>query len=164
VSIAGIAPLDWLLDDTGPIARNVTDAAIALTVMAARIQPIRAPLDQQPRPSPAPTPNTSNRCFEGQALRCPGLHPPRHGYTVQGVPNADPDAAAGRIPLRPETRAAFMRAIEGLRAAGATVVIDDAILPDSFPKMVGDVKTCPTSVKARRTSSRPTARAISLRG
>src|ERR1700734_923588 len=34
VSIAGIAPLDWLLDNTGPIARNVTDAAIALSVMA----------------------------------------------------------------------------------------------------------------------------------
>src|ERR1700728_2449698 len=33
VSIAGIAPLDWLLDNTGPIARNVTDAAIALSVM-----------------------------------------------------------------------------------------------------------------------------------
>ena len=30
VSIAGIAPLDWLLDNTGPIARNVTDAAIAV--------------------------------------------------------------------------------------------------------------------------------------
>ena len=34
VSIAGIAPLDWLLDNTGPIARNVTDAVIALDVMA----------------------------------------------------------------------------------------------------------------------------------
>src|SRR5690348_15833218 len=34
VSIAGIAPLDWLLDNTGPIARNVTDAAIVLSVMA----------------------------------------------------------------------------------------------------------------------------------
>ena len=34
VSIAGIAPLDWLLDNTGPIARTVTDAAIALGVMA----------------------------------------------------------------------------------------------------------------------------------
>src|SRR5580693_6407240 len=34
VSIAGIAPLDWLLDNTGPIARTVTDAAIALSVMA----------------------------------------------------------------------------------------------------------------------------------
>ena len=34
VSTAGIAPLDWLLDNTGPIARTVTDAAIALGVMA----------------------------------------------------------------------------------------------------------------------------------
>src|SRR5436190_3811596 len=34
VSIAGIAPLDWLLDNTGPIARTATDAAIALDVMA----------------------------------------------------------------------------------------------------------------------------------
>ncbi len=34
VSIAGIAPLDWLLDNTGPIARNVTDAAIVLSVIA----------------------------------------------------------------------------------------------------------------------------------
>src|SRR5271155_6170141 len=34
VSIAGIAPLDWLLDNTGPIARDVTDVAIALDVMA----------------------------------------------------------------------------------------------------------------------------------
>src|SRR6201987_1893287 len=34
VSIAGIAPLDWLLDNTGPIARDVTDAAVALSVMA----------------------------------------------------------------------------------------------------------------------------------
>ena len=34
VSIAGIAPLDWLLDNTGPIARDVTDASIALDVMA----------------------------------------------------------------------------------------------------------------------------------
>ena len=30
VSIAGIAPLDWLLDNTGPIARTVEDASIAL--------------------------------------------------------------------------------------------------------------------------------------
>lgn len=34
VSTAGIAPLDWLLDNTGPIARTVTDTAIALDVMA----------------------------------------------------------------------------------------------------------------------------------
>jgi len=34
VSIAGIAPLDWLLDNTGPIARDVTDATIALDAVA----------------------------------------------------------------------------------------------------------------------------------
>src|SRR5215204_6860880 len=34
VSTTGIAPLDWLLDNTGPIARTVTDAALALEVMA----------------------------------------------------------------------------------------------------------------------------------
>src|SRR6202044_1267807 len=34
VSIAGIAPLDWLLDNTGPIARTGADAAAALDVMA----------------------------------------------------------------------------------------------------------------------------------
>src|SRR6185436_13867781 len=34
VSTAGIAPLDWLLDNTGPIARTVEDAAIALAVMS----------------------------------------------------------------------------------------------------------------------------------
>jgi amidase len=33
VSVAGIAPLDWMLDNTGPIARTVTDAAITLSVM-----------------------------------------------------------------------------------------------------------------------------------
>ena len=46
VSIAGIAPLDWLLDNTGPIARTVTDAAIALNVMAGA-----DPLDPE-RPMP----------------------------------------------------------------------------------------------------------------
>src|SRR6202044_1942947 len=34
VSIAGIAPLDWQLDNPGPIGRDVSDAGIALTVMS----------------------------------------------------------------------------------------------------------------------------------
>ena len=60
VSIAGIAPLDWQLDNTGPIARDVADAAIALTVMAGE-----DPLDPQPpiqsqRPSPRRTRDTSS--------------------------------------------------------------------------------------------------------
>ena len=53
VSIAGIAPLDWLLDNTGPIARNVTDAVIALDVMAGEGPLTHARRALPPRPSPA---------------------------------------------------------------------------------------------------------------
>ncbi|MGA9482394.1 MAG: amidase [Candidatus Acidiferrales bacterium] len=144
VSIAGIAPLDWLLDNTGPIARNVTDAAIALSVMAGE-----DPLDSRTTGSAAkaqPAPYT-------QYLRADALKGKRFGVPAfilngadtpfQGIPGLGADAAAGRIPLQPETRAAFMKAIEGLRAAGATVVFDDAILPDSYTKLVNQVKTLP---------------------
>ncbi|MGA7854688.1 MAG: amidase [Candidatus Acidiferrales bacterium] len=144
VSIAGIAPLDWLLDNTGPIARNVTDAAIALSVMAGE-----DPLDSRTTGSAAkaqPAPYT-------QYLRADALKGKRFGVPAfildgadtpfQGIPGLGADAAAGRIPLQPETRAAFMKAIEGLRAAGATVIFDDAILPDSYTKLVNQVKTLP---------------------
>ena len=57
VSIAGIAPLDWLLDNTGPIARDVTDAAIALDVMAGE-DPLDPRTKESPWRSPVPTPPT----------------------------------------------------------------------------------------------------------
>ena len=142
VSIAGIAPLDWLLDNTGPIARDVTDAAIALGVMAGE-----DPLDSRTAGSSAkaqPGPYT-------KYLRADSLKGKRFGVPAfilngtdtpfQGIPGLGADAAAGRIPLRPETRAAFMKAIEGLRAAGATVVFDESILPDSYVKMVNKIRT-----------------------
>src|SRR6185312_13268533 len=47
VPIAGIAPLDWMLDNTGPIARNVNDAAIMLGAMAGKADS-DAPLDRAP--------------------------------------------------------------------------------------------------------------------
>jgi Asp-tRNA(Asn)/Glu-tRNA(Gln) amidotransferase A subunit family amidase len=53
------------------------------------------------------------------------------------------DRVAARIPLQPETRAAFVKAIEGLRAAGATVIFDDSILPDSFAETVSHAGTLP---------------------
>jgi Asp-tRNA(Asn)/Glu-tRNA(Gln) amidotransferase A subunit family amidase len=56
-------------------------------------------------------------------------------------PAAGANAASGS--LRPETRAMFMQAIEGLRTAGATVVFDDSILPDSFPALARAVNTQP---------------------
>jgi hypothetical protein len=45
--------------------------------------------------------------------------------------------------LRPETRAMFMSAIEALRRAGAFVVIDESILPDSFAELVRKINTRP---------------------
>ena len=51
-------------------------------------------------------------------------------------PAAVPDAAAAKleeqqaIPLQPQTLAAFMKAIDELRAAGAVVVFDDSMLPE----------------------------------
>src|SRR5580704_5990876 len=144
VSIAGIAPLDWLLDNTGPIARNVTDATIALGVMAGE-----DPQDSRTTGSPGMAP----RVPYTQYRRADSLKGKRFGVPTfilngtdtpfQGIPGLGADAAAGRIPLRPETRAAFMHAIEGLRAAGATVVFDDSILPDSYAKMVNKVRTLP---------------------
>jgi Asp-tRNA(Asn)/Glu-tRNA(Gln) amidotransferase A subunit family amidase len=53
------------------------------------------------------------------------------------------DRIAARIPLQPETRAAFLKALDGLRAAGATVVFDDSILPDSFAETASHVCTRP---------------------
>jgi amidase len=48
-----------------------------------------------------------------------------------------------RIPLQPETRAAFMKALEGLRAAGATVIFDNSILPANFALAMGRISTLP---------------------
>ncbi|MEI9975434.1 MAG: amidase [Ignavibacteriota bacterium] len=81
VSIAGIAPLDWLLDDTGPIARNVTDAAIALGVMAGE-----DPLDFRTKGSAAKAQASSvHAIFEvrrasRKTLRRAFVHPQRQDF------------------------------------------------------------------------------------
>ena len=150
VSIAGIAPLDWLLDNTGPIARDVTDAAIALDVMAGE-----DPLDPGTSGSAAkaqPGPYTrylKSDALKGKRFGVPAFILEGAGIPFQGIPASESaaevaeDTAAARLPLRPETRAAFMKALEGLRAAGATVVFDDSILPDSFAVTVARVGTFP---------------------
>jgi Asp-tRNA(Asn)/Glu-tRNA(Gln) amidotransferase A subunit family amidase len=43
--------------------------------------------------------------------------------------------------LTPESRMVFMKAIEGVRAAGAEVILDDAILPPSFERLTDDIDT-----------------------
>jgi amidase len=150
VSIAGIAPLDWLLDNTGPIARNVTDAAIALGAMAGE-----DPLDPPTLGSGAKT----QRGPYTQYLRTDSLKGKRFGVPVcvlqglgipfQGIPaSATPGEVREQtnealVPLRPETREAFMKALEGMRAAGATVVFDDSILGDNFAVVAARVGTAP---------------------
>jgi amidase len=138
VSIAGIAPLDWLLDNTGPIARNVTDAAIALDVMAtstpqAQRRPYRDYLKAE--------------ALKGKRFGVPAFILSGAGIPFQGIPATESASAAAsdresaRLPLRPETREAFMKALEGLRAAGATIVFDDSILPDSFAETASRICT-----------------------
>jgi Asp-tRNA(Asn)/Glu-tRNA(Gln) amidotransferase A subunit family amidase len=150
VSIAGIAPLDWLLDNTGPIARTVADAAIALSVMAGG-----DPLD----PCTMDTPATAQRppytqylqaaTLKGKRFAVPAFVLAGNGVPFRGIPADVPEAAAEKLrtednePLRPETRALFLQAVETLRAAGAEVIVDDAILPAAFAKLASRVGTYP---------------------
>jgi amidase len=150
VSVAGIAPLDLQLDNTGPIARNVPDAALTLTVMAGE-----DPLDAATAGSPAkaqPAPYTQYLkagALRGMRFAVPAFILEGGATPFQGVcANATPEQFAAarkeaRLPLQPETRAAFMKSIEELRAAGATVLIDPTILPDSFAEAASHICTLP---------------------
>ncbi|WP_263351103.1 amidase [Acidicapsa acidisoli] len=157
VSIAGIAPLDWLLDNTGPIARNVPDAAIALSVMAGmdeKGEPAPDPLDPRTAESTKAQPGPYTRYLKPDALKgkrfgvpafiLKGTDVPFQGIAAI-VPNDVAEAQERKtdLPLRPETRAAFMKSLDGLRAAGAEIVFDDSILPDSFARIASRAGTLP---------------------
>jgi amidase len=150
VSIAGIAPLDWQLDNTGPIARDVTDAAIALTVMSGedRLDPVT--VGSAAKAQPGPYTNYLKRgALKGKRFAVPAFILDGRGPVFQGIcPNATPAEATkahqeADIPLKPETRAAFLKSVEELRAAGATVIIDPNILPDSFADAATHICTLP---------------------
>lgn len=150
VSIAGIAPLDWLLDNTGPIARNVTDAAIALGVMAGEdpLDPVTAASRGKAQLGPYEK-YLLKDALKGRRFGVPvavmqGLGIPFQGITASETPEEiKEDVKNALLPLRPETREAFMKAIEGLRAAGAEVVFDDSILGQAFADVVSHVGTTP---------------------
>ncbi|HTJ30113.1 MAG TPA: amidase [Acidobacteriaceae bacterium] len=158
VPIAGIAPLDWLLDNTGPIARDVTDVAIALTVMAgvgSDGKPAPDAGDGRTADAPAKaqagpyTQYLKRGSLKGKRFGVPAFI--LHGTDVpfQGIASvvSETDAEAmerkTETPLEPATKAAFLKAIEGLRAAGAEVVFDEGILPDEFAKTASRVGTLP---------------------
>ena len=148
VSIAGIAPLDWLLDNTGPIARNATDAAIALSVMAGE-----DPLDPRTMGSPATAqrgpyqPQLKADAMKGKRFGVPAFIMAGDGVPFHGIPSTVPEPAfeklrtAANMPLRPETREMFMKSIDALRSAGAEIVIDDTVLPATFAKAAARVST-----------------------
>lgn len=150
VSIAGIAPLDWLLDNTGPIARTVTDAAIALSVMAGEdpLDPVTSGSAAKAQPGPY-TQYLKPDALKGKRFGVPDCVLTGAGIPFQGIPaSASPaevkrQTEAARLPLRPETREAFLKALDGLRAAGATVVFDHTILSDDFATTIARVGTIP---------------------
>lgn len=132
-SIAGIHPLNWLLDNTGPITRNVADAAIALDVMSGA------------DPQDARTRDAGTRAQAGpytKYLNAGSLKDKRFGvpaFIVQSANEIVPGASS--IALRSDTRALFLKAVDALRAAGATVIVDDAILPGNFLELVRAINT-----------------------
>jgi len=150
VSTAGIAPLDWLLDNTGPIARTVTDAAIALGVMAGEDTLDSRTVGSAAKAQAGPyTKYLKADGLKGKRLGVPAFFFEGSGIPFQGIPAARTpkevslDREDARLPLKPETRAAFIKALEGLRAAGATVVMDDSILSGNFPEVASRVGTTP---------------------
>jgi Asp-tRNA(Asn)/Glu-tRNA(Gln) amidotransferase A subunit family amidase len=148
VSIAGIAPLDWLLDNTGPISRTVDDAAVALGVMAGDDgldrRTAEAPASRQLPPYP---PYLKAGALKGRSFAVPAFILAGEGVPFHGIPAGVPQDAAERLrtaagtPLRPETREMFMKAVQALRAAGAEVVIDDTILPAGFARTASRIAT-----------------------
>jgi len=150
VSIAGIAPLDWLLDNTGPIARTAGDAAIALSVMAGEdsLDPRTVESSQSKQRAPY-EPYLKVDALKGKRFGVPAFILAGDGVPFHGIPASVSEAAAGKLrtaadtPLRPETREMFMKAVEALRGAGAEVVMDPGILPASFAKSVSRVGTYP---------------------
>lgn len=148
VSIAGIAPLDWRLDNTGPIARSVTDAAIALGVMAGEdpLDPVTEGSAAKAQPGPysqyLQADALKGKRFGVPAFILQGIGIPFHGIPA-GVPEltAAKQSAEAAIPLDPRTRTAFLQAVEELRGLGATVVMDDSVLPESFARTAVRIST-----------------------
>ncbi len=133
VSIAGIHPLDWLRDNTGPIARNVTDAALALDVMAGPDP--KDPRTMESTSKAQPAPYTSY-------LKTDALKGKRFGVPAFIVKTTAEPGDQGPL-LQKTTREMFMKAIDRLRSAGATVVFDDELLPNDFAKLCDAVNTQP---------------------
>lgn len=148
VSIAGIAPLDWLLDNTGPIARTVTDAAITLGVMCGEDALDPATQGSAAKAQPGPyTRYLKSDALEGKRFGVPAFMLQGIGIPFHGIPAAVSQLDAAKqiadagVALDPRTRAAFLRALEVLRAHGATIVMQESVLGEPFAQAAARIST-----------------------
>ena len=150
VSTAGIAPLDWLLDNTGPIARNV-DRRGDCPLGDGGPDPLDARTEGSAA-SAQPGPYTQYLkagCAERQALRRALVHSGGIRHPVPRPPRRHPgkrrsQTAAGRGHSASTRDPGSVH--EGAGSAAeprATVVIDDTILPESFARTASRVGTYP---------------------
>jgi len=95
VSIAGIAPLDWLLDNTGPVARTASDAAVALAVMAGE-DPLDPPTAMAPSSAQRPPYDAFLKpgALKGKRFGVPAFVVAGEGVPFHGIPLDVADAAA----------------------------------------------------------------------
>ena len=108
VSRTGIIPLAHSYDTAGPIARNVTDAAVLLTAVSA--------------------PDAADSVF----LEAAGSPPPGHDYTTSLNASALQGGRIGYSPsdvsaMSTDARGVFNRALDDMTAAGATLVPFDTL-------------------------------------
>ena len=139
-SIAGIHPWDWLRDNTGPLARDAASAAIALEMMQGEDEQDAWTKGSAAKAQPIPY----SKYLKKDALKGKRFAVP--WFVLEGSPTvygSGPDAPPLAGGVVPETRAAFMKAVEQMRAAGATVIIDKEILPESFFIVARRMKTQP---------------------
>jgi amidase len=127
VSRSGIIPLAHSYDTAGPIARDVTDAAVLLTVVSAT--------------------DPSDSVF----LPAAGSPPPGHDYTAALHTGALAGARIGYSPadvsnLAADAQAVFNRALSDLTAAGATLVPFDT-LSDTSPGGLTELGGIPSEFK-----------------
>src|SRR3954467_7173431 len=117
VSRYGVIPLAQSFDTTGPMARNVTDAALMLQTIAGR-DPKDSPYDEAPGGPPL-HPNYL------AGLRSTALH----GGALKG-------ARLGYSPSEAQNDDVFARAVRDLRRAGATLVATDELSDTSLGGLI----------------------------
>jgi Asp-tRNA(Asn)/Glu-tRNA(Gln) amidotransferase A subunit family amidase len=87
------------------------------------------------------------QALKGRRFGVPALVLQGIGIPFRGTPAAASALAARRqadaeaLELDPRTRALFMKALDELRALGATIVMDDTVLPESFALTAARIST-----------------------